>query len=61
MNLIWKIIKNQIKLVFRIDKLVLEVKLEKTAKKASNFKWRWWKKLPILGVLVHREGLIIQL
>lgn len=54
-------IKNQIKLVFRIDKLVLEVKLEKTAKKASNFKWRWWKKLPILGVLVHREGLIIQL
>jgi len=61
MNLIWEMIRNQIKLVYKIDKSVLEAKLEKTVKKANSFKWKWWKKLPISDVLVHREGLTTQL
>jgi hypothetical protein len=54
-------IKNLIKLVYRIDKSVLGAKLEKTAKKVNSFKWKWWKKLPISDVQVHREDLTIQL
>lgn len=38
MNLIKEMIKNQIKLVYRIDRSVLEAKLEKPAKKVSSFK-----------------------
>ena len=38
MNLTLEMIKNKIKLVYRIDKLVLEANLEKTAKKVSSFK-----------------------
>jgi len=61
MNLIWEMIKKQIKLVFRLNKSVLEANLEKIAKKVNSFKWKWWKKLPILDVQVHREDLTIQL